>query len=193
MKLTEKFNLPDVVRLPHRSFFLTGLSLDCLKIEQFFNEKDNSFIMWFYPGKKAMGPPGYCHGGLISTILDESMGSCCWLNGHLVMTVKIEVRYKAKIPVNKEYISTSGIDLIKGRRIFAEAEIVDSNNKVYALAKGTFLAIPPEKLEFPPEYAREIERAVHFIKLRQQGLPVEEIFKAQPTTLENPLISQAKQ
>lgn len=167
-----------MVRLPHRSFFLTGLNLDCLKIEQFFDDRDNSFIMWFYPGKKAMGPPGYCHGGLISTILDESMGACCWLNGHLVMTAKIEVRYKAKIPINKEYISTSRIDLMKGRRIFATAEITDGSDKVYALAKGTFIVIPPDRLESPPEYAGEIEKAVHFIKLRQKGLPVEKIFQA---------------
>ena len=175
--MLDKFNLQDAIYLPRKSVFLSGMGQECIEIKQYFREDEKNFIMWFYPGKKAMGPPGHCHGGLISAILDESMGFCCWLNGYLVMTAKMEVRYKAKIPIQNEYIATSRIKLKKGRRIIIEAEITDSNGNVYAISTGTFLAISPGKLESPPEYAEQIKKAVHFFNLRQQGLSLKEIFK----------------
>jgi acyl-CoA thioesterase FadM len=89
----------------------------------------------------------------------------------------MEVRYKAKIPVHDEYIATSKIKSIKGRRILVEAEITDCNGKVYALSEGTFLSVSPEKLGSPPEYAKQVEKAARFFRLRQRGLSIKEIFK----------------
>lgn len=175
--MTEKFNLQGAVYLPGQSVFLSGLVQECIDIKQYFKEEDKTFIMWFYPGEKAMGPPGYCHGGLTSAILDECMGSCCWLNAHLVMTAKMEVRYKAKIPIRNEYIATARIKMVKGRRLIVEAEITDEKSKVYALSEGTFLSIPVEKLESPPEYAGHIEKAAGFFELRRQGKSLEYILE----------------
>ena len=175
--MIEKFNLQKAVYLPGTSVFLTGLVRECIEIEQYFKEEEKTFIMWFCPGEKAMGPPGYCHGGLTSAILDECMGTCCWLNAHLVMTAKMEVRYKAKIPIRCEYIATARIKSVKGRRLIVEAEITDEKGKVYALAEGTFLSIPVEKLESPPEYAGYIEKAAGFFELLRQGKSLEYILK----------------
>lgn len=177
MNAKEKFNLQGAFFLPGRSVFLSGLGHDCLQIEQYFKEDEKRYVMWFVPGKKAMGPPGYCHGGFIAAILDESMGTCCWLNGLLVMTAKMELRCKTKLPINNEYIATAHIKSMKGRKITSAAEITDSSGKVYAVAEGTFLSISPDKLEGSPEYAEQIKKAARFFELRRQGLPLEYIFK----------------
>ena len=184
--MPEKFNLQNAVYLPGKSVFLSALTPECIEIKQYFKEEEKTFIMWFCPGQKAMGPPGYCHGGLTSAILDETMGSCCWLNGYLVVTARMEVRYKAKIPVHDEYIATAKLKSVKGRRIFVEAEITDSKGKIYALSEGTFLCISPEKLESPPEYAEKIEEAARFFRLRQRGLSIKEIFKQLGRDLDHP-------
>ena len=178
MNVPEKFMLKNVIQLPDKySNFLSGKDENRVKIKQFFKEDEKTFIMWFCPGESAMGPPGYCHGGLISTILDESMGSCCWWNGYMVMTAKIEIRYKLRLPINSEYISSSMIKLIKGKRILAEAEITDRDSKLYALSKGTFLKIAPEKLENIPGYSEQIKKATGFVNLRQKGLSIKDTLK----------------
>ena len=105
------------------------------------------------------------------------MGSCCWLNGYLVMTAKMDVRYKAKIPIQDEYIATSKIKSVRGRRLIVEAEITDCGGKLYACSEGIFISVSPEKLASPPEYAERFDQAARFFRLRQQGLSVKEIFK----------------
>jgi acyl-coenzyme A thioesterase PaaI-like protein len=175
--MPEKFNLQNALYLPGKSMFFSAMTPECIEIKQYFKEEEKTFIMWFFPGKKAMGPPGYCHGGLTSAILDETMGSCCWLNGYLVVTARMEVRYKAKIPVQNAYIATSNIKSVQGRRIIVNAEITDCKGKIYAFSEGTFLSVSPEKLESPQEYGEQIEKAVQFFKLRQCDLSIKEIFK----------------
>jgi hypothetical protein len=105
------------------------------------------------------------------------MGSCCWWNGYMVMTAKIEIRYKQRLPINCEYISSSKIKLIKGKRILAEAEITDRESKLYALSKGTFLTITPDKLGNIPGHSEEIKKAIRFVNLRQKGLSIKDTLK----------------
>lgn len=177
MNVIEKFNLQDAFFLAGKSVFLSGLDRECVEIEQYFKEAEKRYVMWFYPGKKAMGPPGYCHGGFIAAILDESMGTCCWLNGLLVMTAKMELRCKTKLPINNEYIATAYIKSMKGRRVTAAAEISDNSDKVYAAAEGTFLSIPVEKLAGSPGYEEQMKKTARFFELRRQGVSLENIFK----------------
>ncbi len=179
----DRFKLPDVVRLPAPSNFLGGFSPNCVELEQYFSEKEGNSFLLFLPGAQSIGPPGFCHGGFISTILDESMGSCCWLNGHLVLTARMDVHYRARMPIHKEYLSSARITSVKGRRLFSEAEITCSEGKVYAQGEGTFVTISPDKLKNLPEYAGDIEKARRFMELRQQNLPLKEIF----STLGRPL------
>jgi acyl-CoA thioesterase FadM len=93
------------------------------------------------------------------------------------MTVKMEVRYKAKIPINNEYIATARIISVKGRRVIVAAEVTGSDGKAYVLSEGTFLSIPLDKLASPPEYADQVERAAGFFKLIRQGMALEDILK----------------
>lgn len=175
--MARQFNLDRTTQLPdHFSDFLSGKSDDRVRLKHFFDETDHTFFMWFRPGEGVMGAPGFCHGGLISTILDESMGTCCWWNGHMVMTVNIDIRYKAKIPIHHEYICSAKIKTVRGRRIFTEGEILDQQGKVCAVSKGIFLKVSPERMSSDAEGAHkeEILAAAEFIELREKGLSIQQ-------------------
>jgi acyl-coenzyme A thioesterase PaaI-like protein len=178
-KLIEQFDLEKATLLPdHYSNFLSDSKGDRVRIKQFYFEEERKFALWFQPGEMAMGAPGFCHGGLISTVLDESMGSLCWWNGHLVMTVNIDIRYKSKIPLNNQYIVFAWIKNLRGRRLFAEAEIYNEAGKTCAISSGIFLKVSPERLasDTTGENLKRLSHAVQFIELREKGVSVQETF-----------------
>jgi uncharacterized protein (TIGR00369 family) len=47
------------------------------------------------------GPPGYCHGGIIATVLDEAMAKLNKPNGVLAVTGHLAIDYRRPLPLGK--------------------------------------------------------------------------------------------
>lgn len=55
----------------------------------------------FEPQPGQMGPPGYLHGGLAATVLDETMATLGWvLDDTPCVTAKLEIRYRQGIRID---------------------------------------------------------------------------------------------
>src|SRR4051794_36806178 len=87
------------------------------------------------------GPPGYLHGGLIATLLDEAMSKLNRPLNVLAMTRHMEVDYLRPVPLYKPLILTSRHLSREGRKIFHQAEIQSPEGQVLARAKGLFIVI----------------------------------------------------
>jgi len=87
------------------------------------------------------GPPGYLHGGLVATLLDEAMSKLNRPLNVLAMTRHMEVDYLRPVPLYKPLVVTSRHLRREGRKLFHEAEIQLPNGIVLAHGQGLFIVI----------------------------------------------------
>jgi putative nucleotidyltransferase with HDIG domain len=64
-----------------------------------FCMEGDSLLARFTPGENHEGYPGVMHGGLISTLLDEVMANLLFLRGTPIVTAKLEVKFRAPVPI----------------------------------------------------------------------------------------------
>ena len=111
-----------------------------------FTQEGNRFVCKFRLGKRYTGPPGYCHGGIIATILDDAMGKVNKLRHVVALTKEMTVEYIKPVPLHKP-LRVEGSEIsVHGRRHINRAEILNQNDEVLARSRGTFIAIDPEKM-----------------------------------------------
>ena len=96
--------------------------------------------------KRYAGPPGYCHGGIIATILDEAMAKLNQFHGVIAVTGHMAVDYLRPVPLEKPLVVEACETNVKGRRRFREGEILNKSGEVLARATGVFITVDPEKL-----------------------------------------------
>lgn len=91
------------------------------------------------------GPPGYIHGGIVATLLDEAMSKLNRPLNLLAMTRHMEVDYLRPAPLHQPLILISRHLRREGRKLFHQAELQHPNGTVLARGKGLFIVID-EKL-----------------------------------------------
>jgi uncharacterized protein (TIGR00369 family) len=90
------------------------------------------------------GHPGYLHGGIIATLLDEAMSKAVRALGRPSMTRKMEVEYLRPVPSGAPLRIEGRVVRNEGRKHWAEAVIVDAEETVLAQSSGLFIEIPPK-------------------------------------------------
>ncbi len=96
--------------------------------------------------KRYAGPPGYCHGGIIATILDEAMAKLNKLHGITAVTGHMAIDYLRPVPLEKPLLVEARETDVKGRRRFRESEILNKDGQLLARGTGVFIKIDAEKL-----------------------------------------------
>jgi uncharacterized protein (TIGR00369 family) len=94
------------------------------------------------------GPRGYVHGGIIATLLDETMSKSVRAQGVVAMTRHMEVDYKRPVPSSAEDdprpLRLEGrVMRSEGRKHWVEARILDAAGVELAVGKGLFIEIKP--------------------------------------------------
>lgn len=108
-----------------------------------FRETQDAYVADFTASPELQSYGGVVHGGIVSTMLDESMGGYLYAKGYRAVTAKLEVRYRRPTPV--------GVPLrIAGRILARRGKFVDACASV-ALADGTVTAEATAKLAIVEE------------------------------------------
>jgi len=87
------------------------------------------------------GHPGYLHGGVIATLLDEAMSKVTRARGLSTMTRKLEVEYLRPVPSGTPLRIEARWLRGEGRLNWVEAEIRDAAGTVLAKGKGLFVQV----------------------------------------------------
>ena len=95
-------------------------------------------------GKLYEGAPGYLHGGIIATLMDEAMSKLSRPLGVLAMTRHMEVDYLRPAAIDTVLTITSTHLRREGRKLFQQAELRDEAGTVLARAKGLFVVLRDE-------------------------------------------------
>ena len=118
----------------------------------FFKDK-NKIRAEFIPESKHQGYKGIVHGGILFSILDETMSKAAFINkGVMTLTVEINVKYRKKAPVGKKIIFTAQMTEDLGRMVEAQADVRLEDGTLLAEARGKFIVISKEMQREVEEY-----------------------------------------
>jgi uncharacterized protein (TIGR00369 family) len=89
------------------------------------------------------GPRGYVHGGIIATLLDETMSKAVRSHNVVGMTRHMEVDYRRPVPCATPIRIEARLYHHEGKKHWAEASILDDRGTVLAHSKGLFVEVRP--------------------------------------------------
>lgn len=102
-------------------------------------------VATFTPRPEHRGAPGFLHGGVASTALDEAMAALCWVLDDIhVVTATLELRFKKAIPIDgsalrveawRDHPESRRRQRVHGRILLADGSIA-------ATASGLFVQMP---------------------------------------------------
>ena len=93
------------------------------------------------------GPPGYLHGGIIATLMDEAMSKLNRPLNLIAMTRNLAVDYLRPSPIETPLTLTARHLRREGRKLFHTATLTHPDGTTLATAQGLFLVIDPSLLK----------------------------------------------
>ncbi len=143
---------PDLARWCYACGDLNPLGLHL----QFEMLPDGSAQAPFVARPEHQGYPGYVHGGLVTTLLDEAMGWATYGNRIWALTGKMELRFRGPVPAGEPLIVRGRITRDRGRTLDADATLVDADGKVLAEATAILFRATGEQARQIAESARAL-------------------------------------
>ena len=117
----------------------SGLHLEFLLAE------DSSVVCLASVPDTFEGPPGYLHGGIIATLLDEAMSKSVRARGFTAMTRHMEFDYLRPVPSSTPIRLEGHVTRNEGRKHWTEARILDAERTVLAIGKGLVIEVRPRQ------------------------------------------------
>jgi uncharacterized protein (TIGR00369 family) len=121
----------------------TGLQL------RFFLAPDGTVVCPVSIPTSFEGPSGYLHGGIIATLLDETMSKAIRARGLIAMTRHLQIDYKRPVPSAAPIRMEGRIEKSDGRKHWVEAWIFDDKNSTLAHGKGLFIEVRSSRAVSP--------------------------------------------
>lgn len=140
-----------VIRKQHNSrmCFVCGLKNAAGLQAAFYEMEDGCLVCLFTPQAEHQSYPGRLHGGIASTILDETIGRAIMVNsGDDVwgVTLDLTVEYKKPVPLGVELRVIGRITGESSRTFSGSGEILLPDGEVAVLARGRYMKVPIEKV-----------------------------------------------
>ena len=115
----------------------------------FFELENSELLAIFKPKEEHQSYPGRLHGGIISTILDETMGRAIMIQSDddiWGVTVDLQIRFKKPVPLDEELRVIGRITKNSSRFFEGTGELLLQNGTVAATGHGKYLKVPLEKI-----------------------------------------------
>jgi acyl-coenzyme A thioesterase PaaI-like protein len=129
-----------------------------------FQMEDGEVRAHFTPQAEHQGWPGFMHGGLVATMLDEAMGWVTMSHGIWAVTGKIDVRYREPVPLFRPVTVVGIIQKNRGRWVLVRAEIRSSVGVVLSEADAIFMRVSGDR-------QHELEEIYRGMKLEDVARP----------------------
>jgi acyl-coenzyme A thioesterase PaaI-like protein len=107
-----------------------------------FRRDGDRIVAEFNPVERYQGFPGVLHGGILATLLDETMGRTGALRREWLMTGKLDIRYRRPAPIDQPLRVWGEIARERSGAIDAVGAVELMDGTVVADARGMFLRLP---------------------------------------------------
>ncbi len=101
------------------------------------------FVGRFRLGEVYQGPPGFIHGGILATVLDEAMGKVNRVHGVRAVTAELKVEYLRPVRVDEEIVAEGFPVERNGRQLYYGAEIRNTEGDLLVRGIGRFVEVDP--------------------------------------------------
>lgn len=127
-----------------RCFVCGGQNASGLRVT--FWREGEQIVAEFLPEEAFQGFPGVVHGGVLASLLDETLSRTALLYHEWVMTGRLEVRYRQPARVGELLRVSAEVEQHRTRMVIARGAIVLAADPtvVIAEARGTFLPYPEQ-------------------------------------------------
>lgn len=121
----------------------------------FAEDGGKSIVQVFYLGEQLCGYPGYIHGGMLATMLDEGLARCCFaaLPNKIAMTASLTVNYRKPSPAGSYVVLKAKTVKVEGRKAWVEGRIetlVGEGKEPSVLVEASALMIEPKQAAVSP-------------------------------------------
>ena len=106
-----------------------------------FNYEKDYCIAEFKLDKNFEGYPGIVHGGIVSTILDESMAKIILTTTEKAVTVEMSTKFRQMLKSDETYFVKAKITKERSRTVETESAIFDKSENVIAQATAKFFKV----------------------------------------------------
>lgn len=115
---------------------------------RFFELDSGELLGIFTPAEHHQGYPGRIHGGIATTMLDETIGRAINLTDSEAwgVTVELSVRFRKPVPLGEELHVRARITRDGGRLFEGAGEIVLADGSVAVEATGKYLRMTVDKI-----------------------------------------------
>ncbi len=132
-----------------------------------YRVEGDRIVTEFTGDTRHQGFPGVVHGGILATLLDETMGRTALFERAWVMTGRLEVRYRSPAPTGQPLTVSAWATRVRSRSVEARGEVRTASGVLLAEGNGMFLKVPDSVM-------RQAEEAHPEFKEYFRGLPREE-------------------
>src|SRR5437763_16636185 len=107
-----------------------------------FRRDGERIVADYTPAERYQGFPGVLHGGILATMLDETMGRTGALRQEWLMTGKLDIRYRQPAPIDQPLRVWGEIARERNGAIDAIGAVELMDGTVLADARGMFVRLP---------------------------------------------------
>ena len=96
----------------------------------------------FTPREAYQGWPGVVHGGILATVLDETMGRVAFLHKEWMVTAKMETTYRKPVLLHEPLTVKAHCERWRSGRMIAAGQVLLADGSVAVEARGLYLRVP---------------------------------------------------
>jgi acyl-coenzyme A thioesterase PaaI-like protein len=129
-----------------------------------FRVEGDEIVAEYTPDERFQGFPGVLHGGVLATMLDETLSRAAVYAGKWMMTARLEIRYRRATPIGQPLRVSARPTQVRSRLVSARGAVrlASDPTVIFAEADGVFMPITAdyerEMVSQRPELADFFER-----------------------------------
>ncbi len=127
---------------------ICGIETEAGVKASFYEMEDNSVVALFSFKEIHQSYPMRTHGGMISAMLDETIGRAIWITEPNTwgVTANLQVKFRKPVPYDVPLKAIGMITENKSRLFRGSGKIIDEFGNVLAEAEAVYVKLPLEKI-----------------------------------------------
>ena len=130
-----------------RMCFLCGIENPIGLKLKFYTDDEGRCVARFQPRPEHQGYPGQLHGGIVSALLDETMGRVYGQQDKWAMTGRLEIKFRKPVPLDQELTIVGEPTRDRSRAYEARGEIQLPDGTTLAEGSGMYIYIPDDLIQ----------------------------------------------